>query len=366
MLEKEGGIYKEISQALEKEYLHHQIKHGVFSIEKTLSYIGHKMRSLCAPVRDAALKSLEQEQDVATVMMRMSEILEDMKLDMSNFRLQQIKPHLVSQAVDYERSKFNAALQEGRVGLIHTTNWLKETVTEMEEKRQARNPEKVELPPLAFESVYNNGLMRILFSTSGVTPQTVPETLLLDVKRVFEMQNEIQAMTIVSALVMLSKNLLPSLKRSEPATVELTKRLFELLQSPGTNFKTLATAIVECANTEMHKETKRIADLSKFTTTSRHQELKVVTPEQEQLVESMVEKTLSFKDPFFSILHRRIEKSVRISLDGTELTAVQCKKMGLDMVGDQLMKLVKSIVILAKHNKQVYAQHYDTILKSLI
>lgn len=55
------------------------------------------MARLCAPVRDETIRNLMRETDVVTVFRGVMETLDLMRLDMANFTIQQIRPHIVAQ-----------------------------------------------------------------------------------------------------------------------------------------------------------------------------------------------------------------------------------------------------------------------------
>ncbi len=159
--------------------------------------------------------------------------------------------------------------------------------------------------------------------------------------------------------------------------MDLVQELFSLLKQPGTNIATLAMSIISAANLVMHKNGKHFANLSLLTSTPREQVLKQVTSEQESLIHNMVEKTLSHKDPFFSVLSRRMERLVRQALEKTgfltstttktgKATIDILKKNGLDCIGREFPLLVEKITLLAQHNRDVYGAHYDSILKKYV
>ena len=48
-----------------------------------------------------------------------------MKLDMANFRLSLVRPHLVQRSVEYEQEKFREYLKANPNGLLSTKEWIK-------------------------------------------------------------------------------------------------------------------------------------------------------------------------------------------------------------------------------------------------
>lgn len=55
------------------------------------------MARLCAPVRDETIRNLMRETEIVTVFRGVMETLDLMRLDMANFTIQQIRPHIIAQ-----------------------------------------------------------------------------------------------------------------------------------------------------------------------------------------------------------------------------------------------------------------------------
>ena len=82
---------------------------------------------VCAPVRDERLAELKEETKVVPLFRGIMDLLEQMKLDMANFTIRQVRPVIVSQSVEYEKLKFREFLEtrEGEEnGLVSTREWL--------------------------------------------------------------------------------------------------------------------------------------------------------------------------------------------------------------------------------------------------
>lgn len=349
MLSEKGDISSEIEQVLEKEFLEQQISNNVFSLEKIAAYVGEKMLQLCAPVRDESIRAVQHETDIVIALFKLLDIIEDMRLDLANFRLAPIRPHLIQQAVQYEIAKFDSALDNNQIRLDNVKVWLNESASSLREKDQNRNPENIESEGnLTFASVFNNAIISTLFSKTPINPNELPETF-MDQKRIFEFQNELQAITIVSSLTTLSRNILPVFRSDVSALKDLGEQLFELLESSDTKISTLSDKIISCANELLHRKEK----------------LKEVSEEEVQLVSAMVDKTISLQDPFFGILSGRLEKITRLSIE-KDVSADIIKKHGFEVVLDKVLVLMTKISTLVKYNKKVYGKHYDEILKSIL
>jgi hypothetical protein len=313
---------------------------------------------------------------MATVLITMLDIFEKMKLDLANFRLKSIKPELKRQAVEYERGRFCNALENGEVSLIKTESWLISSFKALEKIAAERNPENIDRPDLKikFGQVFNHAFLSLLFSTTPIDQKTLAETFSMDQKRIFELQNEIQACTIVSALTLLSKNIIPQLRADEAALQGLANSLFRLLKEKETSLDRLSQEIIDSANLLIHKHQKSISKLSEMTANPTEQAYKSVTSEQETMIISMVEKTVSYKDAFFSVLSRRLERIVKDTLEknsvansnGNVIKSGALKKNGLEVIEKEFSALVERIGVLVKYNREVYGPLYDDILKKYI
>ncbi|KAI9092367.1 T-complex 11 [Phlyctochytrium arcticum] len=342
-----------IKEVLDVALIRQQIDNKTFDILGCLSYITQKMLQLCAPIRDAAIRAIVSSADLGTAFEKILDILEDMKLDLANYRLQALRPVLQQQAVEYEQTKFNEALASGVVSLVKTKAWLEAAVASLKAINAARNPENIQLPQnrVGYEEAYNEALLGLIFSNTPVSPADMAETMLLDADRLFGFQNEAQATTIVAALVMLSKNAVRELREHRPGLTKLKETLFILLQDKGTNVDNLALHIIQTINESLARPGQTQPKISS---------------EQETLIRNMVEKTLSYKDPVFSLLNRRIQTAIKYQLEKGQFKSESLASHGLDCVEKELQELSVRICRLAKHNKEVYAKHYDDILSKTV
>ncbi|CAN8304377.1 unnamed protein product [Cochlearia groenlandica] len=75
------------------------------------------------------------------------------------------------------------------------------------------------------------GLLKLVSHVSGLTPELLPETFHLNLSRVRGIQSEIQKITVVTASLLIWRQMLASERvvKSESETESMTKKLFELL-----------------------------------------------------------------------------------------------------------------------------------------
>jgi len=75
------------------------------------------MAKLCAPVRDEKISELTQTKNVVPLFRGILDTLKLMRIDMANFAIDVMRPHIVANSVAYEKQKFNEflRLQPGKI-----------------------------------------------------------------------------------------------------------------------------------------------------------------------------------------------------------------------------------------------------------
>eukprot|EP00158_Paraphelidium_tribonemae_P007396 Partr_v1_DN28232_c0_g1_i1_m76360 putative t-complex 11 len=214
MLPANAKMRQEIDDGLDVDLINQQILHSTFNFQPYLEFIVERMLQLCAPIRDREIRAISSLENLVDQVKAIMKSLDDMKLDLANFRLRALRPHLMGQAVEYERSKFKQALEQNIIGLDKTSAWLGNAAAKLINEAAARNPENVDHPSnrVRFDIIYFDALTSLLFSPDDHKPNDLAETLVLDRERIFGFQNEIQALTIVAALTMLTRNFVPEMR----------------------------------------------------------------------------------------------------------------------------------------------------------
>ncbi|KAI9190194.1 hypothetical protein H9P43_001627 [Blastocladiella emersonii ATCC 22665] len=384
---------------------------GRVDVAALLGTIVQCMLRLAAPARDADIHALLGDADasVGQTVVRIHAVLARMRVDLANFHLQQLRPVLQARAVEYEAHKFAEYMASsaiaGRSGIEKTEAWLGAAARDLLSTSMARNPEGVPLNDLTrpkFEDVYHEALLGLVSPAAAtavaVTPDNVPETLALDARRLHAMQNAAQAVAIAGALVMVARNAFPwfrnatatvdapaapplpgTQRRATPSTAPrvvpaahaLADRLMVLLTANDTPTAAhLAAAVMHAAGAAMPGS----ASAAGVSPMDR------LSDEQRALVKTLVAKTLSARDPVLAIVSRRVHASLRTFLgmaaaaapataaaavppSGVRLRRDSLTANGLDAVEEHLNALGARLAALARHNKAVYAQWYDAVLR---
>ena len=113
---------------LDMELIKQQMDKNIFDYEQYALFIIEVMSKLCAPARDDDIEKLKASKDPVDIFRGIMETLELLKLDMANYTIQQMRPHIQQQVVSYEQKKFKELLdtqkETGIDGLEATRAWL--------------------------------------------------------------------------------------------------------------------------------------------------------------------------------------------------------------------------------------------------
>ncbi|KAI8364648.1 T-complex protein 11-domain-containing protein [Radiomyces spectabilis] len=331
------AVHSSICETLDINLLEQQSSKNIFDIDKTLTYIGTIMSHICAPVRDEVIHELPHLETMDRLH-RILEILEDMTLDLANYRLRALRPHLMPIAVEYEQSKF--AEKMGKGDLPNTTQWIAESFKRLYDAAAGRDPEGI-LPPKqcnpSLDDTFEEAMISLIMSPDLITVDTCPETLVMDRQRLLDYQNQAQAVTMVAALLMLAKNVNTS-KSAELHS--LSDKLFLLLEDHSTTVDHLAAEIDAAV---------------------------AVRDESRLMMRSMVDKTLSHSDSLYSLLSRRVGSVLKsyIHSSGEFVTPAILTSYGLEYVDKPLKSLCRSVLALVLHHRQVYNTYYRQIIRNI-
>ncbi|CAG8454148.1 14635_t:CDS:2 [Ambispora leptoticha] len=359
-----SALFTSINEVLDIELIKQQTKAGVYNFRNCIMFITKTMLQICAPVRDEQIKALKEITELSEILRRLLEILGLMRLDLNNYRVKALRPFIKEQAVEYERRKFEQSLENNKISLELTKTWLKPTIESLLRTAAERNPENVHLPQhqhnygVKFDQAYNEALVSYIFQATGIDKSNCPETFALDVARLFNFQNEGQAITIVAALLMLTKNVVlgsgtiqskPSNSTNFSSSVhiednmnKLKDRLFVLLTDDETTLENLSAEII-----------------SQLPST--------LTAENQALIKSMVSKTLSQSDKVFSLLSRRIQSIIKLHLQTGQFPKRETlAQYGVLPVAKELEQLSNKICVVGRYNREVYAKWYDAVIWELL
>ncbi|KAJ3216550.1 hypothetical protein HDU67_009335 [Dinochytrium kinnereticum] len=391
MVSEKGKIAAEIKEVLDIDHIKQQIDRKVVSIKSLLTYIVTKMAQLCAPIRDSAMRAVtssvkalpenpftsvpdEAMSKLASMFDAILLILEDMKLDLANFRLQSLRPHLRPQAAEYEKKKFADALRRGDVTLDRTRAWLTSSAKEKEDVARARNPEGVDIPEnrIRYTDIFHEAILGLVFSPppSATAEATLPETLTLDAARLRKFQEEAQRLNVTAALLTLTQNAVHEIRGDRAALMGLKDALLILLSdSEGLDVDHLSAQIISSVSSFI---LSRRAAVNAAAGRTVHSDASAneagVLGQREGLIRTMVSKILGpgRGDPILGLLRRRIQACVKAHVASGAFKKEGLERAGLDVIRAELEAFSLRVAIWVRFNGEVYSGWYDGILGEVV
>ncbi|XP_062997565.1 T-complex protein 11 homolog [Elgaria multicarinata webbii] len=364
LLPRQTRLRSQIEEALDMELIKQEAEHGALDIPNLTTYVLGTMAMLCAPVRDEEVQKLRVVADPVHLLREIFRVLDLMKMDMVNFTIQTLRPHLQEHSVQYERKKFQELLNKLPGSLACTTEWLRKAAAEVStsdllsfSSTSEINGSPVPPSPMAAihspTAVLNQAYMDLLHWEPG--KEDYPETLLMDKARLHSLQVEVNQLAIIAAVLLVSSstcgsNVFRSSLGCGDRLKQVTKTLLEGL--PDTR---LEDALLDISS-QIHQEVNRTLLQLGYPALSTDK----ATSLKGQL------GSLADKDNAVRIL---IEQRIQTFLRHYLCPSGQNSKnllQGLGPIQEELLEVGQRFGSLINHNRQVFGPYYSGILKKLL
>ncbi|KAM3878549.1 T-complex protein 11-like protein 1 [Diretmus argenteus] len=202
-------LRSQLDEVLDMELIQQEADHGALDVHRLAGYVINTMGSLCAPVRDPEIRALRALTEPVELLREIFQVLGLMKTDMVNFTIQSLRPHLLQQAVQYERAKFQQILDKQPDSLDNTTAWLQAaalgtasvvTPPSGESGPESSGPDSHR--PVSPTAVLNQAYMRLL----RWDPQDpkYPETVLMDRARLDALGQRLAVLVLEASVLLLT------------------------------------------------------------------------------------------------------------------------------------------------------------------
>lgn len=222
----------QLSEILDETMIIQQLKHGVLDLSELFNFLAATMKKNCAPKRDSIVEAMVDYAASGSVLEALRtclELMEGMKLDLANYKLDQIRPHVAQSAVIVERKFFEAMFTSGRLTLELTKKWIGDSMTE----------DGSQCPSEMFAS----GLLKLLVYPY-VKDLSVPETFILDKKRLMSMHSAFQDLCIVQCLLLIYKQNCRNTPKSL-ASEKLKENLLQMLSKRDTQISNVVQVMAQ-------------------------------------------------------------------------------------------------------------------------
>ncbi|CAN9498645.1 unnamed protein product [Ophioblennius macclurei] len=349
LLPGRSRLSSHIEEVLDLDLIRQQAQNGALDIGGLSRFIVDMMGSLCAPCRDQDVQKLKELADIVTLLKSIFSVLDLMKVDMANFALSSIRPHLMQQSVEYERNKFQDFLEKQPNALDYTEKWLEDTVRHLRggaEGGAAAAPSS-SLTPL---QVHNQAYLLLLRWDHASVP--FPETVLMDQVRFQEMQQEVQRLVLVSSVLLLVSSSVEEELSGRPGLMEeLKNAVGVLLEDSHTPGFSLQEALLSIGD--------RVCEDLRCQASSGWAE-----PKAEALRGRI--SACSFPDNTVrQLMDSRVQNFLLGSLE-TTTRAPPPLPGGLSPVGRELQEVAVRFSRLVNFNKLVFSPFYQKILQKVL
>ncbi|XP_036284309.1 T-complex protein 11-like protein 1 isoform X2 [Pipistrellus kuhlii] len=247
-------LRNQITEVLDLDLIMQEAENGALDICKLVEFIIGMMGTLCAPARDEEVKKLKDIKEIVPLFRAIFSVLDLMKVDMANFAVSSIRPHLMQQSVEYERKKFQELLEKQPNSLDFVTQWLGEAADDlMNQKYKNALPAgggaagSGDSPMPSPAAVQNYAYLKLL--KWDHLQQPFPETVLMDQARFRELQLQLEHLTVLGAVLLVTFSMAASDIASQANFAEKLKMIVKILLTdmhlPSFHLKDALTTIGE-------------------------------------------------------------------------------------------------------------------------
>ncbi|XP_068133083.1 T-complex protein 11-like protein 2 [Hyperolius riggenbachi] len=346
----------QICEVLDKDLIKQQAEHNAVDIPKLGSYVINIMGKLCAPVRDEDVKKLQPTGDIVQMLRDVFHVLDLMKMDMVNYTIQNIRPQLQRQLVEYERVKFQEILEKSPDALNETTKWIEQSLKDAAEAKSQENAtgtNGVSVDSLSPTMVLNSGFAKLLHLDYD---SAVPETLITDDSRVIDLKYKLHQVKLVACVCLITQNVMgPATTTGFTEQVrDISAILLQGFSSRNFNLKETLLAL----------STKICFEMNKSLT---ERGLPSLTYESQSILMGQICSLTEKDHPIYNLIEKRIQEYVTTFL----CLPSQCKRVpiipsGLTVVRKEMEFIGFHYANIVNFNKQVYGPFYASIFRKLL
>ncbi|XP_014262351.1 T-complex protein 11-like protein 2 [Cimex lectularius] len=321
----------DVNRLLDQEDIKAKVEEGTFVLELYANSVISVMKRICAPIRDSDILKLAQEKVPVKIFRGIVETLDLMKIDLINYTLSAIKPDVVANDMDYERTKLAEYICRFGKGLPITRAWL----------QKHKNPKK------DMKEVLFDAYMDLLTWPN----ESYPETLVLDFPKLTYLKNEYYRVIMLSSIMFIAYTFMPiKLNRDKEMRKNLKAKIKTLLSevNDDTLLKSIIPDIVEQIKEDANRALKKI-DRPSLT----QHELKSLASQLLSLI--MSDSKIKY------IVKMRVGNFLRSVLDDKATSEIPTS---LGFVKDELTALSSQFAYIVGHNYCVCSPHYSNILQS--
>lgn len=359
LLPQHHKLKKSIDEVLDLDLIKQQVNAGALDFKKYAAYILGLMGQLCAPVHDEKIEVLKAmcQQEVANIVALfkgITEVLEEMKLDMANFTIQQARPLIMNQSVEYEKIKFKEFLEKQEDGLAKTREWL----IRHGEVDLSVDPKLTKTGTMILNEAYTEILEWDEY-------YHLPETLVMDEKRIFALRNQVDRVAVSTAVMTMCDALFRVVLQKSNSLKETIKKNVDILLEDFNDdvglleiLPRVADQVVKDINDHLEKENVTDAEREAVKASSENfiGVIKDMEDPNQRIRDLYQKKIMAFMKEAITVC----DPSSGAKPSGPKMppALMICQKEMYEMAG-QFVRLVN-------YNKSVFGEFYNQIIENHI
>ncbi|XP_047438632.1 T-complex protein 11-like protein 1 [Mugil cephalus] len=348
-------LRSQLEEVLDMELIQQEVDHGALDLHRLAAFVINTMASLCAPVRDPEIKALRDLENPVELLREIFRVLGLMKTDMVNFTVQSLRPHLMQQAVQYERIKFQQILEQQPDSLDNTTAWLQAAASE-ESSSQSDSPGPQSRGPLSATAVLNRAYIRLL--RWDPQDQKYPETVLMDRARLDALGRRLRTLVLEASVLLLTSAQCggSGVFSLQGFVGKLRQSVTALLEGSHTREADLKTALLGLGETVLQQVTEGLSA----------QGGAALPQENQDLLKGQISDLWKHNNPVRTLLGERVQGFLQATLQGGPAKRNPDLPAPLGLVSAELAELGTAFGRIVHFNRTVFGPFYAPILRKLL
>ncbi|KAM4588270.1 T-complex protein 11 homolog [Odontesthes bonariensis] len=350
-------LRSDLEEVLDMELIRQQVDHGALDLHSLAGFIISTMASLCAPVRDLEVRALRDLQDPVELLRAIFQVLGLMKTDMVNFTIQSLRPHLLQQAAQYERAKFQQILEKHPASLDNTGAWLQAAASEEASafRAQSDSPGPDSRGPVSATAVLNRAYARLL--RWDQQDETYPETVLMDRARLDALSQRLHMLVLEASVLLVSSAQFGGIVLSLQGFVgKLRQSITALLEGSHTREAELKRALLGLGETVLKQVTEAVSN----------QGGGALPQESQDLLRGQISDLWKQNNPVRALIGERVQDSLLAMLQGSPAKRSLELPFPLGLVSAELAELGTTFQQIVHFNRTVFGPFYAPILRKLL
>ncbi|XP_060072843.1 T-complex protein 11-like protein 1 [Ylistrum balloti] len=344
----------QITEVLDLDLIKQKMENDAFDLFYYANYVINIMAKLCSPERDERVAHLREIKEPVPLFKEIFQVLDLMKMDMANFTIQQIRPYLQQQSVEYERTKFlqfiKAQQEAGVDGLEMTKLWLKRSFDALTDQADT-DQQAGATPSLTPASVLNEAYTELL---NWDRQRLYPETLVMDQSRFMDLQDKTGRLTLVASILLVTYS---TVGAAISGVQDLKKKL-----------KSEICVILEgVADSDLNDKMTNVAEQINKTVREYMPEhgFKEWGTDQQAMLTGQIKQVSSHDHPVYKLVAKRLKEFIKQIISKKHTQPLQMP-VGFSVVEEELGQVCGQFLRLISYNRSVFFEYYSDIINTLL